>query len=118
MEEDRISIQKIARIAEVLYLLITLLSIPVHFVIPAQLIVIGDATATANQIVASEGLFRLGIGAELLLLLSEIGLTVLLYVLLKPVSNTLSLVAAASRLVMTIIHGANLLTHIIVLLLF
>ena len=59
----------------------------------------------------------MGIGAELVLLLSEIVLSVLLYVLLKPVSKTLSLVAAVSRLAMTTIHGANLLTHFIVLLL-
>ena len=87
--------------AGVLYLLIAVLSIPVHFVIPAQLIVAGDAAATASKIMASAGLFRMGIGAELLLLLSEIVLTVLLYVLLKPVSKTLSLVAAVSRLAMT-----------------
>jgi hypothetical protein len=117
MKTKTTSIQKIARVAGVLYLLITVLSIPVHFVIPAQLIVDGDAAATAGKIMVSTGLFRMGIGAELLILLSEIGLTVLLYVLLKPVSNTLSLVAAVSRLVMTMIHGANLLNHFIVLLL-
>lgn len=117
METKTISIQKTARIAGILYLLITVLSIPVHFVIPAQLMVAGDATATANRIMASVGLFRLGIGAELLLLLSEIGLTVLLYVLFRPVSETLSLIAAVSRLAMTVIHGVNLLTRIIVLLL-
>ncbi len=117
MEDNTISIQKTARVAGALYLLITVLSIPVHFVIPGQLIVAGDAAATANKIMASGGLFRLGIGAELLLLLIEIGLTVLLYILLKPVSKTLSLVAAVSRLAMTVIHGANLLTRVIVLVL-
>jgi hypothetical protein len=117
MEENVISINKTARIAGVLYLLITVLSIPVHFVIPSQLIVAGDAAATANNIMASAGLFRMGIATELVLLLSEIVLSVLLYVLLKPVSRTLSLVAAASRLTMTIIHGVNLLSHFIVLLL-
>jgi hypothetical protein len=110
-------IQKTARIAGGLYLLITVLSIPVHFVIPSQLIVAGDAAATANHIIASIGLFRMGIGTELILLLSEVVLSVLLYVLLKPVSRTLSLVAAASRLTMTIIHGVNLLMHFIDLLL-
>ncbi len=115
--EEILSIQKTARIAGVLYLLITVLSIPVHFVIPSQLIVAGDAAATANNIMASAGLFRIGIGTELVLLLSEIVLSVLLYVLLRPVSKTLSLVAAASRLTMTMIHGANLLTHFFVLLL-
>lgn len=117
MEEKTSSIQKVARIAGVLYLLITILSIPVHFVIPSQLIVAGDAAATASKIMTSTGLFRLGIVAELFLLLSEIGLTVLLYVLLKPVSKTLSLVAAVSRLAMTMVHSANLLTSFIVLLL-
>lgn len=117
MEEKTSSIQKIARTAGVLYLLITALSIPVHFVIPTQLIVAGDAAATASKIMTSTGLFRLGIGAELILLLSEIGLTVLLYILLRPVSKTLSLVAAVSRLAMTMVHGANLLTSFIVLLL-
>jgi hypothetical protein len=117
VEEKTGSIQKAARIAGALYLLITALSIPVHFVIPAQLIVAGDAAATANNIVASGGLFRIGIAAELVLLLSEIVLSVLLYVLLKPVNKTLSLVSAVSRLAMTTIHGANLLTHFVVLLL-
>jgi hypothetical protein len=117
MEEKMNSIQRTARIAGVLYLLITVLSIPVHFVIPAQLIVAGDAAATASKIMASEGLFRMGLGAELVLLLSEIVLSVLLYELFKPVNKTLSLVAAVSRLAMTAIHSANLLTHFIVLLL-
>jgi hypothetical protein len=57
----------------------------------------------------------MGIGAELVLLLIEIVLSVLLYVLLRPVSKTLSLVAAASRLAMTVIHGVNLLAHFFVL---
>jgi hypothetical protein len=117
IKEKKNTIQGTAKLAGVLYLLITLLSIPVHFIIPGQLIVAGDAAATATNIMASQGLFRMGIAAELVLLLCEIGLTVLLYMLLKPVNKTLSMVAAASRFVMTIIHGANLLNHFIVLLL-
>jgi hypothetical protein len=117
MKAKTSSIQKIARIAGVLYLLITALSIPVHFVIPSQLIVAGDAATTADNIMASEGLFRIGIATELVLLLSEIVLSVLLYELFRPVNKTLSLVAAVSRLAMTTIHGVNLLTHFIVLLL-
>jgi hypothetical protein len=117
VEEKMSSTQWTARIAGVLYLLIVVLSIPVHFVIPSQLIVAGDAVATTSKIMASPGLFRLGIGFELILLMSEVVLTGLLYVLLKPVNKTLSLVAAASRLAMTVIHGANLLTRVIAMLL-
>jgi len=117
MEENTKSIKKTARTAGILYLLIAVLSIPVHFLIPAQLIVAGDAATTANNIMASEGLFRMSIAAELVLLLTEIVLSVLLYLLFKPVNKTLSLVAAVSRLAMTTIHGVNLLTRFIVLLL-
>ncbi len=113
---SKIAIQTYARTAGVLYLLIAVLSAFVHFYVPGQLIVPGDAVTTASNIMASEGLFRLGIAGELVLLLTEVVLSVLLYVLLKPVSKTLSLVAAVSRLAMTTIHGANLLTEFIVLL--
>ena len=111
------SIQKNAKIAGVLYLLIAVLAGFVHFYVPGELFVAGDATTTANNIMASEGLFRLGMGVELVLLLSEIVLTLLLYVLLKPVNKTLSLTAATFRLAMTIIHGINLVNYAMVLLL-
>jgi hypothetical protein len=77
----------------------------------------GDAATTAGNIMASEGLFRLGIVSDSLVFLIEIVLTVLLYVLLKPVNQTLSLVAAFSRLAMTVIQGINLLNYFFILLL-
>lgn len=107
---------RMARIAGVLYLVIAVVAIFAHFVIPEQFIVPGDAAATAANIAANEGAFRLGaVGSELIILLSEIFLSVLLYELLKPVNKTLSLVAAVSRLAMTTIHGLNLLNYFFVL---
>src|SRR5438132_14271152 len=58
--------KKQARIAGLLYLLA---SIPAPFAliyVPNKLIVLGDATATANNIRASETLLRLGIGSDLI----------------------------------------------------
>jgi hypothetical protein len=49
--------------------------------------------------------------------LIEIVLSVLLYILIRPVSKTLSLVVAFSRLAMTIIQGINLLNSFFALLL-
>ena len=106
-----------ARTAGVLYLLIAVLSGFVHFYVPGELIVAGDATATATNILASPGLLRLSIASELVILVSEIVVTVLLYVLLRPVSTTLALVAVVSRLAMTTIHGINLLNQFMVVLL-
>jgi len=100
----------------VLYLVITVAAIVAHGVVPGSLFVAGDAAATANNIGASESLLRFGgIGSELVILLSEIVLSVLLYVLLRPVNKTLSLLAAVSRLAMTTIHGLNLLNYFLVL---
>jgi hypothetical protein len=112
------SVKRLARVAGVLYLLITVAAIVAHFYVPSQVIVPGDAAATAANLTASGPLFRFGaIGGELVVLLSEIVLSVILFVLLKPVSKLLSLVAAASRLIMTAIHGINLLNYFFVLLL-
>ncbi|GJM42781.1 MAG: DUF4386 domain-containing protein [Ardenticatenaceae bacterium] len=104
-----------ARFAGMLYLIIAVAAIFAHMVIPEQFIVAGDAATTAANIAANETMFRLGtVGSELIILLSEIVLSVVLYVLLKPVSKTLSLIAAVSRLAMTTIHGLNLLNYYLV----
>lgn len=107
----------LARIAGVLYLIITVAAIIAHFYVPDQLIVPGDAVATAGNIASSEGLFRLSIGSEFVVLLSEVVLSIILYVLLKPVNRTVSLIATVSRLIMTTIHGLNLLNYYIILVL-
>ncbi|MBK8618440.1 MAG: DUF4386 domain-containing protein [Anaerolineales bacterium] len=111
------SIQMTARIAATLTLLIVVLAPFSMLYIPTTLVVPGDAATTANNIMASQGLFRAGMVSDSIVFLIEIVLTVLLYVLLKPVDKTLSLAAAFSRLAMTVIQGINLLNHFIVLLL-
>ncbi len=112
------SIQKTARFAGILYLIITVAATIAHFYVPSTIIVPGDAAATANNIMNNEMLFRLGgIGAELIVLLSEIILSVVLYVILKPVNKMLSLLAAVSRLAMTTIHELNIINYFFVLLL-
>jgi hypothetical protein len=85
--------------------------------VPSTLIVPGDATTTADNILASNGLFRAGIASDSVVFLIEIALTVLIYILLKPVNNILSLIAAFSRLAMTVIQGINLINYFVVLLL-
>jgi len=117
MEDKMKSIQKTARIAGILTLLIVVFAPFSMIYVPTTLVVPGDATTTANNIMASDGLFRLGMASDSIVFLIEIVLTVLLYVLLKPVNKTLSLVAAFSRLAMTVIQGINLLNHFFVLLL-
>jgi hypothetical protein len=111
------SLKKTARLAGAL-ILVTAVFAPFSMVyLPSVLIVPGNAATTAQNILASEGLFRAGIASDSVVFLTEIVLTVVLYVLLKPVSKTLALVAAFARLAMTIIQGVNLINHFTVLLL-
>ena len=110
------NVQNTARFAGVLYLLITVFAIVAHIVMPSKIIVNGDAAATAQNIVDNMTFFRVGgVGSELVILLSEIILSIVLYVLLKPVNSTLSLLAAVSRLAMTTIHGLNLINYFFVM---
>ncbi|MBN1883376.1 MAG: DUF4386 domain-containing protein [Deltaproteobacteria bacterium] len=98
-----------ARVAGVLYLIIIVFGITSEVFIRARLIVAGDAAATAQNILASSALFRAGFAADAIMLLCDVALAVLLYQLLKPVSNTLSLTAAAFRLTQAAVLGFNLL---------
>lgn len=111
------SIQKTARITGILILMMAVIAPFGMLYIPSTLIVPGDATTTANHMMAAEGLFRLGIVSDSVVFLIEIVLCALLYGLLKPVNKTLSLVAAFARLAMTIVQSINLLNYLFVLLL-
>lgn len=106
-----------AKVAGFLLLFIAICSLFSMLYIPSTLIVPSNATTTATNIMANEGLFRAGLVGDAVIFLSETVLVALLYVLLKPVSQPLSLTAAFARLAMTIIQGINLLNHIFVLLL-
>jgi hypothetical protein len=103
---------RMARITGVLYLVIIVGGLFSEVVVRAGALVAHDAAATARNILASESLFRLGFASDVVVFLSDVAVAVLLYVLLQPVSRTLSLAAAAFRLTGTAIYGVNLLNHI------
>jgi Domain of unknown function (DUF4386) len=111
------SINKLARVTGVLILMLVVIAPFSMVYVPSTLIVPDDAATTVSNIMANEALFRLAIVSDSLVFLIEIVLCALLYLLLRPVSKTLSLVAAFARLAMTVIQGINLLTYLIVLLL-
>ena len=82
----------VARVAGFLYFLVIPLGIFGSLYVPSRLIVSGDAAATANHIMASESLFRLGIVSDLLASMVMLLVVLVLYQLLKPVSKTMALV--------------------------
>ncbi len=86
---------------------------------PSEIIVAGDAAATANNITNSATICSdlAELAGELIVLLSEVILSIVLFVLLKPVNKVLSMLAAVSRLVMTTVHAFNLINYFFVVIL-
>src|ERR687892_1926014 len=75
-----------------------------------NLIVRGDAATTASNIMASESLFRLGIASWIAVLAVDAVVAWALYVFLKPVSPSLSLITAWFRLLFVAIAGSAFIT--------
>jgi len=112
------SIKTTARAAGILYLMIIIFAGFSAGYVRSGIIVPGNAEATATNIMASEGLFRIGFVSDLIAFLTDAAVAVLLFVLLRPVSKTLSVLAAALRLLAhPAIAAINLLNHFIPLLL-
>ena len=91
--------QVYARIGGVLYLMIIVIGFSSEFFVRDKLVVSGDVAATANNILACESLWRISIAGELILLVCAVALTLILYVLLRPVNKNLALLAVFFNIV-------------------
>lgn len=98
------SAQRYAKTAGLLFLLTMLAGGSGELIIP-RLIVSADASATAHNIIASESLFRLGFAGYLVEALCDVALAWILYVLLRPVHQNVSLLAAFFGLVSTAVYA-------------
>ena len=99
--------QLYARIGGALYLIIIVIGLYGEAFVRDRLIVSGDAAATAANIVSHESLWRFHIAAELFLLICAVALLLILFVLLRPVSRDLALLAVFFNLVSIGIEAAT-----------
>ena len=88
-----------ARLAGALLLITILTGGFAQGFIAGSLMVSGDATATATNILAHEPLYRLAFAIYLVEMACQITMTVLFYDLLKPVSKSASILAATFGLI-------------------
>lgn len=99
--------QLYARIAGILYLLIIVAGIFGELLVRNKLLVYGDANATANNIMKSELLWRMGISADLVMHICDLPVMIILYYLLRPVSEKLALLNLSFNLIQTAVLVAN-----------
>lgn len=77
-----------------------------EMVVPDQIMVAGNAGATASNVLRHETLFRLSLAAYLVEGLCDATLTGLLYLLLRPAGRELALIALLMRIVSTAAFAA------------
>lgn len=109
---------KTARVAGAVYLSMAVTAPFSLIYVPRTLIVRGDATATANNILAHETLFRLGIVAELITSVIFVFVVMALYRLLSGVNKTHASLMVALVLVSAAVGFTNVLNSIAALTLF
>jgi hypothetical protein len=97
----------LARVGGVLYLIIIVGGIFGEAFVRNRVIVSGDATATAANIRSLELLWRFGIASEIFMLTCTVALALIFYVLLRPVSRDLALLAIFFNLVSATLEAAN-----------
>jgi Domain of unknown function (DUF4386) len=104
-----------AKVAGFMYLIGMTVSIFVELYLRGSLIVPGNASATADNIMAHETQFRLAIILDLLTYFSVAVLVWALYVLLKPVNRNLALLATFLRMAEVAFFCVVLLGNFVVL---
>ncbi|MBI3675067.1 MAG: DUF4386 domain-containing protein [Proteobacteria bacterium] len=98
--------QFIARIGGLLLLISLVAGGFGEFYVPSKVIVSSDAAATAKNIVAFGWLYRLGYAGYIVEALCDTGLTLVFYLLLKPVGRELALLAFLLRIISTAVFAA------------
>ena len=110
---DDISQRKATKIAGVMFLFSLIVPSLNWAFILSKLVVAKNAIATANNIMANEFQFRVGITIELIMSVGLIVLGLSLYIVLKPVNKNLALLALLLKLIeATITAGIVLVTFI------
>jgi hypothetical protein len=90
----KMSPKRLARVAGVFYLITIVAAIIAQGLIAQRLVSSNDASVAASNIVAHADLFRFGFTMYMIEMVAQTIMTMLFYVLLKPVSSTGSLIAA------------------------
>ena len=106
---------KAARLAGLSYLVAMVTGLFAEFYVhfPSSLIASGNAAKTASNIWANERLYRIGIANNIITFAIDVVLIWALYVLLKPVSRNLAILAVFFRIVETTIACVAIINYFV-----
>ena len=107
--------QRYARLGGALYLAIIVLGAFAEGFVANKLLVLGDAAATAHNILASPGLWRLSVAGNLIVVICAVPLLWIEYLLLRPVSKQLVVLAVLFNLVSLAVEAISKLFLLVVM---
>jgi uncharacterized protein DUF4386 len=107
--------QRYARTGGALYLAIIVLGAFAEGFVTDRLIVPADAAATAHNILASADLWRLGVAADFIVVVLAVPLLWIEYLLLRPVSRSLVLLAVFFNIVSLAVEAVSKLPLLLVM---
>jgi hypothetical protein len=93
MTTDWVTLQRYARVAGFAMLLSIIFGSLGEMVLPGKIVVMGDANATAANLLANPGLVRVSFATYLVEGICDLTLAGLFYILLKPVNRNLALLS-------------------------
>jgi hypothetical protein len=103
---------KIARVAGLLYLIMIIAGGFAEVIVREGLTVSGNAVATAQNILASEQMYRFGFVADLVVLIAGTILSLIFYILFKPINRNLSLLALIFSILASAVMALNLVNQL------
>ncbi|MEQ9439582.1 MAG: DUF4386 domain-containing protein [Cyclobacteriaceae bacterium] len=116
IQESSLMNKRSVRFTGLMYLLVIICAGFSQGYVRGTLVVPGDAAATAANIVSQEGLFRLGLVADLIAFILDAIISVMFYQMFRPYNKTLAMVSSVLRLLAhPAIASLNLLNHYLAL---
>jgi|CXWL01.1.fsa_nt_gi hypothetical protein len=109
--EKDMSPQLAARFTGLLYLILVAAAPFSQVYVRSSAIVRGDAAATAQNILASEQMWRFAAAADFATILADVAIAYMLYRLLAPAGKGVALLAAFFRLAMSAVMAVNIVLH-------
>ncbi|MEK6481772.1 DUF4386 domain-containing protein [Catalinimonas sp. 4WD22] len=111
-QESTLDNKRLLMLTGFMYLLVIICAGFSQGYVRGTVVVAGDATTTAANILSNEGLFRFGLVTDLIAFLLDAVISVMLYLIFKQYNQTLAMVSSAFRLLAhPAIASLNLLNH-------
>ena len=110
-----LSLEKAAKVGGFGLLIMTAVYLIADLLVFQKIVDLKNAASTISNIKSNEALFRIGICCPVIVILCDVVVAWALYIFLKPINKSISLLAAWFRLVYSVVFGVVLINYLNIL---